>query len=79
MSIKLYTANIKPIISQETQGVVHRQQSAISNPALIKTDQSEAFIPMPFLTNFNNLIGSSSDLVVVLNSVFEWPLFLNLI
>ena len=67
MSIKLYPANIKPIISQETQGVVHT--AAISNPALRKTDQSEAFIPMPFLTNFNNLIGSSSDLVVVLNGL----------
>ena len=67
MSIKLYPANIKPIISQETQGVVHT--AAISNLALIKTDQSEAFIPMPFLTNFKNLIGSSSDLVVVLNGL----------
>lgn len=69
MSIKLYPANIKPIISQETQGVVHKIMPAISNPALTKTDQSEAFIPMPFLTNFKNLIGSSSDLVVVLNGL----------
>ena len=56
LSVKLYSANIKPIIiSQQTrEGVVHT--SAISNVALIKTDQSEAFIPMLFQANFNTTL-----------------------
>ena len=54
MSIKLYPANIKPIISQQIQE--GELTSVISYVALIKTDKSEAFIPMPFQKNFNTTL-----------------------